>query len=288
MLLDKRTIREMGLVVDAVDAQFRDVGYDLTVGKIIDPNGNEHAKQFGVPPSGIVEVISKERLNLPTDICGFAHIKTSMVQQGLLPLNMGIVDPGWHGRLSATLVNFGDNQDRLVQIGDPFLRLTFVKYVTRDTVSVPPYDEGDYLRTRVRKVREYFGDTFLGIDTVKKHIGSDVDSKLQRLESRLAPNRIALWTAALAAGLIAVQLAGSYIIATDIFGLNRPSLTESSQTYLSAAETAAQAADNAEQSADSALRMINELRAQLQTQAGTITHLTMEIEKLQSQRDSSQ
>ena len=75
----------------------------------------------------MVEVISIETIKVPQNVAGYASVKTGLSRQGLLALNTGILDPGYEGPLSATVVNFGKS-DSLLNHGDTFLRLTFHEY----------------------------------------------------------------------------------------------------------------------------------------------------------------
>jgi hypothetical protein len=51
-------------------------------------------------------------------------VKTSLCNEGILALNIGIVDPGFSGPLQCTLVNFGKRRYRL-KAGTIFGRITF-------------------------------------------------------------------------------------------------------------------------------------------------------------------
>lgn len=114
MLLNDTEIKRRNLVRGAVDKQFRDTGYDLTVGMILNTAGTDCGNEFVIQGGGIVEVISQEAVVLPFDVTAFAHVKTALVSRGLFPLNIGIIDPGWNAKISATLLNFGDDKPKLI------------------------------------------------------------------------------------------------------------------------------------------------------------------------------
>ena len=59
-----------------------------------------------MPPQGIVQVVSSERVKVPSTITGLATVKTSLCNEGLLALNIGIIDPGYEGAISSFLLNF--------------------------------------------------------------------------------------------------------------------------------------------------------------------------------------
>jgi deoxycytidine triphosphate deaminase len=123
MLLSCDQIRQRNIVSDGVEDSFRFNSYDLTVGAIIQASGDE-VEDHLLKPQGIIEVISRERICLPEDIVGYALVKTKLCNLGILPLNIGIIDSGYQGYLSAMLLNFS-NEDFRIDKGDVFLRLTF-------------------------------------------------------------------------------------------------------------------------------------------------------------------
>ena len=125
MLLSDKEIKAKNLVENPIDEHFRAASYDLSVGKIISVEGKE-VSEFRLKPPGIVEIISHEKVKLPKDVVGYAMVKTSLCNEGILALNIGVVDPGYQGYLSTTLLNFG-NKEFLLNINDVFLRLTFLE-----------------------------------------------------------------------------------------------------------------------------------------------------------------
>src|ERR1041385_9038537 len=123
MVLNSRQIIDLGIIPNGEPQNFRAISYDLTVGKIIATNGRKRNSLI-LKPQGIVEVVSREMVKLPKNVVGYAMVKTSLCNEGILPLNIGIVDPGYEGPLSATLLNFGKKPFPLSR-GKIFLRLTF-------------------------------------------------------------------------------------------------------------------------------------------------------------------
>jgi len=89
----------------------------------VTPDG-ELVEEFALKPQGIVKVISSETVEIPIDVTGYVHVKTSLCNHGVLALNIGIVDPGFSGPLQSTLINFGKTVYR-VKRGGIFGRLTF-------------------------------------------------------------------------------------------------------------------------------------------------------------------
>ncbi|HTD03760.1 dCTP deaminase domain-containing protein [Undibacterium sp.] len=125
MVLNGEQIKISDCVKDAVAANFRSASYDLTIGEIVTSEG-EFVDQFEIPPQGIVKVISAEEICVSDGLLGYVHVKTSLCNEGILPLNIGLVDPGFNGPLQSTLINFGKAKIVLKK-GTVFSRLVFHK-----------------------------------------------------------------------------------------------------------------------------------------------------------------
>ena len=126
MLLSGKEIKDAGLLKRAKDGNYTSASYYLTVGKIVSMDGKIH-DEYKIPPRGMAVLISEEIFNLPDNIIGYTTVKNSLSCDGLLAINVGLVDPGWGQPISSTLINFG-SQNRLVLKGDKFLRMTFQKF----------------------------------------------------------------------------------------------------------------------------------------------------------------
>jgi deoxycytidine triphosphate deaminase len=147
--------------------------YDVRVGMIIwrdESEVLESDSRFLLKPQGVAEVVSLERLTLPTNVVGFASVKTALCDEGIMALNIGLVDPGYGGPLSTTLVNFS-NRPYNIQQGDVMLRLTFFRCET-STARNQLTDE-QYLKTKRQKILN-FSDTFLNLKPAIEKIASDV------------------------------------------------------------------------------------------------------------------
>ncbi len=99
------------------------VGQILHIGKIINHKG-ESVESLVLEPQGIAHLISAECVHLPDEVCGLAHVLTRVCNDGLLTLNIGVVDPGWKNNLSTPVLNFS-SEKRLLQTGQAFIRLSF-------------------------------------------------------------------------------------------------------------------------------------------------------------------
>lgn len=140
---------------------FRSASYDLTIGDIMTSDG-KLVTEFEIPPQGIVKIISAEEVTVPQDLMGYVHVKTSLCNEGILPLNIGLVDPGFSGPLQSTLVNFGKAKI-LLKTGTVFSRLVFHKIESSQNANAVVLDRAK-VRESVRKdTLAFMADSFMDI-----------------------------------------------------------------------------------------------------------------------------
>lgn len=175
-LLSGEAIEARNILANAVAQSFRNASYDLRIDKIITP-GAEETIDFILPAQGMVEVISAERVQLPADVAGYALVKTSLCNQGILALNIGILDPGYSGRISSTLINFGKTDFALRQ-GDTFLRLTFHEYEAQEQIRYVTFDDPAYFADKKEKVLKYFSERFLDIKRTVEEVTEPVSKRV--------------------------------------------------------------------------------------------------------------
>jgi deoxycytidine triphosphate deaminase len=124
MILTAESITRRELVVNPNAEGVRDTTYDATVGEIVQDGKTVEGDSYVLPARGIVWVVSAEKFNLPKDVTGLATLRTTWTHNGILALNVGIVDPGWNSHLATAVVNFS-NGDFVINRGQAFLRIIF-------------------------------------------------------------------------------------------------------------------------------------------------------------------
>jgi len=85
-------------------------GYDLRLGSelIIEPANQKLTSTF-------------ERVELPADLVGTLHIRSSLARAGIIG-SLALIDPGFHGQLTISLFNSGSERfsmrerDRFIQL----------------------------------------------------------------------------------------------------------------------------------------------------------------------------
>lgn len=203
MMLTDNEIRKAGLVRLDHDAQYGSTSYDLTVLTIIDSTGKTYQGEgYPVKPQEIVWVISRERLELPFDVTAHAVIKTGLCNSGLLALNIGIVDPGWHGPIATAIINFSSSNYYL-KPKESFLRMSFFRHEMPTKQKRIDMDASSYLEDKKKGAIEKFGATFLDIDGLARQVSSNLIGGMKE--------KIVFWSAvaAIVIGFLSVFVAVS-------------------------------------------------------------------------------
>lgn len=160
-LLSGEEIKNEKLIVHDDDSRYRASTYDLSVGDIIPADGDA-ASEFRLAPGGMVRVVSRETLCLPRNITGHGLPRNTLCTRGVLAINIGIVDPGYIGPISSTLINFGRTHF-VVRTGEPFLRISFHR-CPESAKTVRTWERPDYLDQARQEVSAYSGPTFLSLE----------------------------------------------------------------------------------------------------------------------------
>lgn len=196
MMLNRDEITARGLIAEEFDANcLHDAGYDLRIEMIISRNDEGKANCCGdavdVLPQGIVAVTSKERVKLPLNVCAYASVKTSLCRDGILAINIGIIDPGWDGPISSLLLNFGKRMHQLRK-NQLFLRLTFHPIAPpRSATLRPPIDRDAYKAEIFNKYDDWLAGSFMNfskaLDEAKKSYASELREELKTVALKHIP-----------------------------------------------------------------------------------------------------
>lgn len=141
------------LIKDADTNLIQACSYDLRVGSVF-CNGrilrsmDAGEKQVTIQPGGIISLFTLEEVQLPDDIMATAFPMNQWSSQGLLVLNPGHVDPGYHGPLSVRLINVRSTPKN-INLGDAIFTVIFEKLPKAAT---KPYSKR---KTREEHEREH-------------------------------------------------------------------------------------------------------------------------------------
>ncbi len=146
--------------------------FDLTIGSIIGQNGRPMPGPFKLKPGNIVQVVSREIFSLPCNVTGQATYKTSLTKVGIWALTIGIVDPGWTGPLTTTLLNFS-KVDYSIFVGMQFMRVSVFEHepVGKDKLR-PCTSLPAYMQDAKDKAMTTFPSTFMDKDEIAGQAGN--------------------------------------------------------------------------------------------------------------------
>lgn len=174
MVLTATEIANKGIVHGSVSDGVRPTTYDATVGSIVRCGVEVKERTFILKPRHIVWVVSAETFDMGDSTTGLATLKTQWTHQGVLALNVGIVDPGWNGPLAAAVVNLSSS-DFPIELGNPFFRIIFHNHTTIPAASLKPVTipRDDYVRQVIVHSKSY-SPTFLDMDQLSHSVADQV------------------------------------------------------------------------------------------------------------------
>lgn len=119
-------IKRKELIKDAVEENVQGCSYDLRIGTIFKDGriikGEQGAgDQVLLEPGEIISLFTLEELLLPNDITATAFAINALSSQGLLVLNPGHVDPGYHGPLTVSFLQMLGMEDLRRRFSEPRL-----------------------------------------------------------------------------------------------------------------------------------------------------------------------
>jgi dCTP deaminase len=108
----ERRIKEKSLILTPFEeACLSGAGYDLRL-----------AADVTIPPGRNQLVATLERVELPDDLVGTLHIRSSLARAGIVA-SLALVDPGYRGQLTIALYNASTELFRMSK-GDKFVQMT--------------------------------------------------------------------------------------------------------------------------------------------------------------------
>ena len=131
-MIVEQKILDLKLVRPCSESNIKNSTCEVTIGEFFTMGGGDRKKPTGlnevwIEPSCMVAVRTTERVVLPPNITGLATLVTTLTHEGLLCLNVGVIDPGYDGHLSAFLVNFS-RRSRRISLNDRLFRVLFFEH----------------------------------------------------------------------------------------------------------------------------------------------------------------
>lgn len=176
-----------GLIIGGDKKQLKNSTYDLRIGKIV-AHGVKHSSSdrlgedeaYYMEPRQAVSIISREEFCMPATVTGIATLRTAMTKQGLLALNVGIIDPHYNGPVGTTLLNFSDRKVA-IRVGESFFRILFLERSDVDQWKPKTAESQERLQYQ-KKVTDdaylKFSQSFLNIEEFSKKWYSNLGLKI--------------------------------------------------------------------------------------------------------------
>jgi dUTPase len=189
MLVVGEEILRQNLLRDADKSHIKNSSYYLTIGAII-PVG-EDAKNFDfnkppemlvIKPRQVAWVVSKEVFNIKShEITALVTLRSTFTKQGLLALDVGMVDADFEGPIGSIVINFSKNDVRLAT-GDEFFRVVFMKHG-----EVPPefrpqraqFTAPQYIKEQHREIIRSFPASFLNTEALSDEMTAEISEKVK-------------------------------------------------------------------------------------------------------------
>ncbi len=152
--------------------------YTLSVGSIFKPGTGEQEDNPTLPmgpkkrfwilgPTECLVVRTKEKLDVPLELCAYYGPLNRLAQKGVMLLNASVVEPGYSGHLSCFLVNFS-SQDVEIFPDQEIAKVTFHKLDSTITSHRPQtVDDQQYEMDLASSARK-FETSFLGVSSIEE------------------------------------------------------------------------------------------------------------------------
>ncbi|MGA5299373.1 dCTP deaminase domain-containing protein [Nucisporomicrobium flavum] len=202
----RHLITTAGLISDARDDRVFACAYEFRPGVVVstgrdvedrcvrDWTSDRRAATdiHAIQPGELVWIRTREKVSMPNDLCAFWWQTNRLSKQGLMLVNMSMVEPGYSGPLACLFVNFG-NKPVIVEPDTVVAKLVFTRLGAEAQMS--PADQHDpvaYDRSIVRAAMGApvtfldVGSLELGLDRRRTEVLAELEDTLRGLRARLS------------------------------------------------------------------------------------------------------
>ena len=236
MLITGNQITERELLDNADSRNIQGGCYYLRIHSII-PTGAEASsydptkpKKFHtLEPGGMAWVVSEEMFHIQeTSITALVTLRSGFTKQGMLALDVGLVDANFHGPIGSLVINFSKKPIRL-NAGDKFFRVLFFQHDKAEGDQAPPqvsYDHVEYTTKILSDMVGGFSGTFLQTAEMESRIEENLKNGLvEKLEPNildsLASRFFKKHWGKILSGIILVLISGTAFGVGEIFSHRR-------------------------------------------------------------------
>lgn len=195
MLITGNQITDQNLLANDEANNIRGGSYYLRIHSII-PAGEEaksydpsQPKKFHtLEPGGLAWVISEEKFQIEdTSVTALVTLRSGFTKQGMLALDVGLVDANFHGPIGSLVINFSKKPIRL-DAGDQFFRVLFFEHAEATGTQIPQRIDHDHVTYAKKIISDMVGD-FSGTFLQTAEMEERIEDKLRSgLVEKLEPN----------------------------------------------------------------------------------------------------
>ncbi len=98
-------------------------------------------EEVSIPPGKFALASTLELFNMPLDLIGVVHDKSTWARMGLVVQNT-LIDPGWRGHLTLELTLHHDEMPLVIEAGAPIAQVVF--HMLDEPTNQPYPDDGKY------------------------------------------------------------------------------------------------------------------------------------------------
>lgn len=195
MLITGDEITQRELLANVEPRNIRGGCYYLRIHSII-PAGEESKAYdpskpttfYTLEPGGLAWVISEEKFQIgDSRVTALVTLRSGFTKQGMLALDVGLVDANFFGPIGSLVINFSKKPIRL-KSGDEFFRVLFFQHNEAKGEQVPKptsFTHAEYVEKILTDMVGGFSGTFLQTAEMEKRIREDLKNDIT---SKLEPD----------------------------------------------------------------------------------------------------
>jgi len=161
--------------------------YEFTAALML-RGGSHQAEQIteagvAIEPAQLVWVKAHEEISVPANMVGLWIQTQTLARQGLLLLNISLIEPGYEGPLSAVFVNFG-NKKVIISLDTKIAKVVFLPLDSDATEPVGKWNSKTY-DTYLMDVAANAPKTFLQLQSFLPNIEEKANAKLDAIDREI-------------------------------------------------------------------------------------------------------
>jgi len=214
----EKQIKELFILKNFDPKMIGPASYDLRLGEIAIIDGVKITKEDGkiieLPPNKLSYISTKEKFNLPENICSRVGISFSRSKRGLLPLFGPQIDPGFNDTFWGLVYNMSDEMIKL-EIGKKIFKMEFNEVKGNENQfnlhrSNPLDDPYSWGLTQVNFFNKIEKDVTVNVNKIRTN-----EREIEKLYAKIN---------SVESGYQTVTLFGIFLIATTILSISAASI----------------------------------------------------------------